>query len=282
MAARLRQNWTFQQDLTPVNPLLLQLAVFGAHCQAAIDQNGTLIGGLFLAGLVGSASHCAGMCGPFVLAQVGANQVGANQAGANQAGANQTGEAAHGLLLRLAGAALLPYHLGRGTTYVLLGVLLATPVAALGAVAGLHWLAPILLTLAAAIFALLALQTAGFLGHAAGEFAGIAWLVAVARPLFARPRGWRGYLLGGLLGFLPCGLLYAALAAAAATGSPLAAAFGMAGFILGTVPLLLAIGWLGQAAAQRWRGLARRAMPFVAGLNALVLLMMAYRVASGL
>lgn len=249
-----------------MDPLLLQFAAFGAHCQAAIGQNGALIGTLFLAGLVGSASHCAGMCGPFVLAQVGALQAGEGVSG----------------LRRMAGAALLPYHLGRATTYVLLGAVLATPVAALGAAAGLRWLAPVLLALAAAVFAVLALRSAGLLGRADHGFRGIAWLVGAARPLFARPRGGRGYLLGGLLGFLPCGLLYAAIAAAAATGSAAAAAFGMAGFVLGTVPMLLAIGWLGQAAAQRWRGLARRAMPFIAGLNALVLLLMAYRVAAGL
>lgn len=248
-----------------MDPLLVQLAAFGAHCQVAIGQNGPLIGGLFMAGLVGSASHCAGMCGPFVLAQVGARQ--------------EVGGAGSGLA-RLAGGALLPYHLGRATTYILLGALLATPLGALGAAGGLHWLAPALLVVAAAIFALLGLQAAGLVGAAANHFAGIGRILGVARPLFARPRGWRGYLLGGLLGFLPCGLLYAAIAAAAATGSPLGAAFGMAGFVLGTVPMLIGIGWLGRAAAARWQGLARRAMPAIAGLNAIVLLMMAYHLAT--
>jgi sulfite exporter TauE/SafE len=259
---KLRQIYTFLQELRLLDPLLLQLAAFGAHCQVAIGENGPLIGGLFMAGLVGSASHCAGMCGPFVLAQVGAR-----------------GEASGGLA-RLGGGALLPYHFGRATTYILLAAVLATPLGALGAVGGLHWIAPALLVVAAATFALLGLQTAGLVGAAAGRFAAIGGLLGVARPLFAQPRGWRGYLLGGLLGFLPCGLLYAAVAAAAATGSPLTAAFGMAGFVLGTVPMLVGIGWLGRAAAARWQGLARRAMPFIAGLNAIVLLLMAFHLAT--
>lgn len=247
-----------------MDPLLLQLTALGAHCRVTIGENGPLIGSLFLAGLVGSASHCAGMCGPFVLAQVGAR-----------------GRQALGFQ-RLIGSALLPYHLGRGTTYVLLGTLLATPVGAVVAGSGLKWLAPVLLVAAAAIFAGLGLRGAGSTGQAAHRLVSAGGFLGLARPLFARPSGWRGYALGGLLGFLPCGLLYAAIAAAAATGSSLAAAFGMTGFVLGTVPMLLAIGWLGQAAAQRWRGLADRAMPIVSGLNAAVLLLMAYRLATSL
>ena len=62
----------------------------------SLRSNAPLVLALFMAGLVGSAGHCAGMCGPFVLAQVGARTQ----------------------LNRLAGSALLPYHLGRGTTYI--------------------------------------------------------------------------------------------------------------------------------------------------------------------
>ncbi len=82
-----------------------------------------------------------------------------------------------------------------------------------------------------------------------------------ARPLFARPVGFRGYALGLMLGFLPCGLLYGALAAAAASGDPLTGAFAMIAFALGTVPALLAVGLAGHVAGQRWQGL-------VAGDNA--------------
>jgi uncharacterized protein len=248
-----------------VDPLLIQLAALGAHCQTAIGENGPLIGGLFLAGFVGSASHCAGMCGPLVLAQVGAR-------------AEESGPVAG--LRRLIGFALLPYHLGRGTTYILLGALLAMPVGGLTSV-GFHWAAPVALTIAALAFALLGLQSAG-LRRGGQDFPWIGGFLGIARPLFARPCGWRGYLLGGVLGFLPCGLLYAAIAAAAATGSPLAAAFGMIGFVLGTMPMLLTIGWIGHASAQRWRGLAQRVMPLIAGLNAIMLLLMAYDLAIGI
>jgi uncharacterized protein len=226
------------------------IALFAAHCQVALRDNAPLILALFMTGLVGSAGHCAGMCGPFVLAQAGARSG----------------------FGRLAGGALLPYHLGRATTYVALGSLLAAPFGLLSRLEQLRWIPAAMLVVAAALFLVQAFRgwslgggTPGFLRHAGG--------------LFAKPLGWRGYALGIVLGFLPCGLLYAALGAAAATADPVAAAAGMFGFVLGTMPMLVAIGLLGHGAAAHWRDLARKAMPVIAAVNAVVLLAMAWRVA---
>ena len=96
------------------------------------------------------------------------------------------------------------------------------------------------------------------------------------RPLFAAPTGWHGFAIGLLLGFLPCGLLYAAIGAAIAPADPVAAAMGMGLFTLGTFPMLWLIAYLGGTAQRRWSGLARRAMPFVAAFNAIVLGWMAF------
>jgi sulfite exporter TauE/SafE len=83
--------------------------------------------------------------------------------------------------------------------------------------------------------------------------------------------GLQGYRLGVVLGLLPCGFLYAALVAAAATGSALAGALAMASFALGTVPGLVALGVLGGAALRRWRGLANAIATPVFLLNAFTL-----------
>ena len=91
------------------------------------------------------------------------------------------------------------------------------------------------------------------------------------KPLFAKPWGWRGIGLGMVLGFLPCGLLYAAIGAAAATSDPLAAAMSMAVFTLGTFPMLWLVGYLGGWAQRRWNRLARPVLPAIALLNAIVL-----------
>ena len=84
-----------------------------------------------------------------------------------------------------------------------------------------------------------------------------------------------GYLLGVALGFLPCGFLYAALAAAAASASAPGGALAMLAFGLGTIPALVVVGIAGQTAGQRWqRGMAMIA-PVVLLANAVLLLLLA-------
>ena len=94
--------------------------------------------------------------------------------------------------------------------------------------------------------------------------------------------GWRGapsggYPLGIVLGFLPCGFLYAALATTAASGNPLLGALGMLAFGLGTVPALVAVGIAGQAAGRRWQRGVAAAAPAVMLLNAALLTVLALR-----
>ena len=106
----------------------------------------------------------------------------------------------------------------------------------------------------------------GFLGGGLGGRLG-----QIAKPLFAKPWGWRGICLGMVLGFLPCGLLYAAIGAAAATSDPVAAAMSMAVFTLGTFPMLWLVGYLGGWAQRRWNTWARPVLPVIALVNAIVL-----------
>lgn len=239
-----------------------ELSLALSHCRSVAVAHGPLLLGLFLTGLVGSASHCAGMCGPFVLAQSG--------------GAMANLPLGSGELHRLRGAALVPYHLGRAFTYVTIATVLALPLDLLGRSAELRLLPAVALCLAALVFA--AMAVGNFQGLGAGPVpTGLgSGLARLARPLFARPIGWRGFGIGLLLGFLPCGLLYAAIGAAIAPADPLAAAMGMAVFTLGTFPMLWLIAYLGGAAQLRWAGVARRAMPFIAAFNAVVLAWMAW------
>jgi uncharacterized protein len=65
----------------------------------------------------------------------------------------------------------------------------------------------------------------------------------------------RALLLGGLWGWLPCGLVYAALASALTQPSPLQASSAMLAFGLGTLPAVLAAGVMAQSLA---RALQRR------------------------
>ena len=238
---------------------------------AALSAGGglpALLGAMLVAGLAGGATHCAGMCAPFVLAQ------GAARAGMQGGG---------GTLARLSGAALLPYHLGRGIGYAGLGALVgsAAGVVTLAGSGARPWLAVPLLAAALIMLA----QGLARLGSATPAWA--ARLPAPPMPagigrlvgrLLAAPVGWRGVALGVLLSGLPCGLLYGALLGAAAAGSALGGALAMAAFVAGTVPALVGVGWLGRIFARRFSGALRPAAAALFLLNAAVLGVMAVQV----
>ncbi len=220
---------------------------------------------LFAAGLLGGPAHCGPMCGPFVVMQL--------------AGADGEGRG----LRRLTLGALPGYHLGRTTTYVALGGAVGGAGGSIVQLIDFRWPLALLLAVAALCFLLQAVKRVAALPPA-GIFrgAGERWGRAVARiamPLLSPSGGSRlgGYGLGVALGFLPCGFLYGALVAAAATGSVAAGALAMAGFALGTIPALVAVGMLGGAALRRWRGLAGAIAAPVLLLNAATLAALAAR-----
>jgi len=240
--------------------LLTLLAAGVSHCAAVVDTKGSLLLSLLMTGLVGGLTHCTAMCGPFVLSQVSARL--------EAIPASRMRE-----WHRLTGAALLPYQLGRMTTYMALGALGAALAGRLTDLGGLRWLSAGLLGLAALLFlgyAIPRLKVA-LPGGAKAESWWSARVGRIAKPLFATPTGVRGYVLGLLLGFIPCGLLYGALAAAAATGDPVAGAMGMAAFALGTMPSLFGVGLAGHVAGARWSGLISKGAPLLLLLNAGVL-----------
>ena len=188
----------------------------------------------FLFGLLGSAGHCVGMCSGVTL------------------------------LLRRTGAVgdggLPLAHLGRLTTYSLLGLLAGSTGLMVGQVA--HGVgAPTHLNLLQGVLALLAAGLALYMGLAISGR-----LPAPERYLGRLTRLWghglqrlragrfgeaTPFLAGMLWGLLPCGLVLAALLTAAATAVPWQGAGVMLAFGAGTGPLLLLVSRL---AGQRPAG----------------------------
>ena len=233
------------------------------HCQVAIENNGSILLSLFLAGLIGSPSHCIGMCGPFVMAQVGSTSSGHNPT----------------LFERVKGAALLPYHFGRISTYTLLGILGASLSQLLVGSPVQRGVAVALLTVAGLLFIVSALpELKSYLGLKGGSRVGVQvgkMVGAAARPFFAKPTAGHRYLLGTLLGFLPCGLVIAAVMAVSSTGEPVTAALGMAAFGLGTIPALFLIGTGTQFALKRWPEKVQGIAAGVMAINGVSLMMLA-------
>lgn len=179
-------------------------------------------------GFLGS-SHCIGMCGGI---------------------AGALGMAVPGG--RTAWGPLLGYSLGRVGSYTLMGAL----VGLLGALA-LPALGP-LRVFAGLMLIAMALYLAGWWRGLVWLEKGGAYLWRYMQPLSRRLLPVKSLpqavALGAVWGWLPCGLVYSALAFALAQGSGGSAALAMLAFGLGTVPAVLASG----AAAARIRGFVQK------------------------
>jgi sulfite exporter TauE/SafE len=130
---------------------------------------------------------------------------------------------------------LLAFNAGRIATYAGMGTVAGALGGALDAQVALYVLANVALVLTGL--------------YLAGLGGALARLESLAAPPWRRLQPmatWmlsRNVFLAGMLwGFLPCGLVYGALAAAAFAANPIAGATAMAAFGLGTLPFLLAAG----------------------------------------
>jgi uncharacterized protein len=95
---------------------------------------------------------------------------------------------------------------------------------------------------------------AGVLIVAVGLYvAGLGRIAPVARRFVPVRSPMQALALGLLWGWMPCGLVYAALAGAILSGSALGGAVTMAAFGLGTLPMLLATGFAASAVARAAR-----------------------------
>ena len=81
------------------------------------------------------------------------------------------------------------------------------------------------------------------------------------------------FLIGVLNGFLPCGLVYMALAGAMASGNLVSSVVFMASFGVGTLPLMWAIAFFGNCVSVSLRIRIRKAYPFVIALVACMLIL---------
>jgi len=203
----------------------------------------------FMAGLAGS-THCIGMCGGIVTALA-------------VAGERTSPRDRH--LLQLF------YNLGRITTYGLLGAvagLLGESLDLFRFTSVTRWVFA-----GANLFVLLVgvgtfLRFSGFslslLDRSCGSrFSGVlAWVVRGRSTLRAFP-------LGLVLGFMPCGLVYAPLVAAAGSGSPMRGILMMLALGVGTTPLLFCAGSVSALLSSWLRGNLFRAVGlFVALIGA--------------
>ena len=193
----------------------------------------------FLVGLVGSL-HCIGMCGPIAIVLPVPDSSN---------------------LSFVTGRIL--YNLGRVVTYSFLGAILGL----LGgriALAGAQQVVSIILGVVIIIAVLLPQKYKNY-------FAQHTVTQKLAQPLkenigvlFKKGTFSAMFLIGILNGFLPCGLVYVALAGAIASGNAISGAAVMILFGLGTVPAMFATTIFGKFINVGIRTKIRKAVPILA------------------
>lgn len=175
------------------------------------------IGTAFFLGFLGSL-HCAGMCGPLVMALPGGDQRP---------------------FTRLRGR--VAYNLGRIFTYGLFGVVFGFMGKSL-ALAGLQRG----ISIGAGMAILIAVATARRIHWSGPVNRAMPW---IKKQFAARLKNGTVpslSVLGALNGLLPCGLVYVAAAAAASTGGLIPAVTFMILFGVGTIPMMLGAAFLGR------------------------------------
>ena len=237
---------------------------FFSQCQHDIEQHGGILTTLFMAGVAGSFTHCAGMCGPFVMAQTTARLDRVSAANMSE-------------WHRLSGAALLPYHFGRITTYISLGVLVSVLTQSIVMTTGFKAFNALLLVAAGLLFLAMVAGNSKFtdlrvqlpfIGQIQSFFS------TKARAFLSQPTGVNGYIAGILLGFLPCGLLYSALLIASTAG-PMTAATGMMLFGMGTIPMLFMVAYGTAQAGRKFRAAVNKTGRIFMLVNGMLLLALA-------
>lgn len=202
---------------------------------------------LWTALILGAAGslHCAGMCGPLMLALPA------------------TGKSRWGFV-----QGRLVYQAGRLFIYGLVGIVFGLLGKSLAVIGLQRWV-----SLFAGIL-LLAGLAALIPGRASAALVSwIGWLKSTIRPLLQQRSLGSMLVLGGLNGLLPCGLVYAAAAGAAATGSEWQGLAYMLVFGLGTLPLLLAFSLFGPSLPVSFRLQGQRWSPVLLGLVGVLLVL---------
>jgi len=204
-----------------------------------LNSDLTILLSLLSLGFFGGFSHCIGMCAPFVLSQVN-----------NKLATIPLAQFSN--FEKIKNLALIPYHLGRITTYSLIGFCCSLFSENVKKITEFQSISALFLFIASLTFLsltfqqnplkILLLKLKNKLPFKSKSleiklFKNVR-LQKVLSFLFKNPQGFRGYLLGLILGFIPCGLLYGAFLLAAAISSPINAAFGMFLFGIATFPAL--------------------------------------------
>ncbi|MFT6332510.1 MAG: sulfite exporter TauE/SafE [Lentimonas sp.] len=205
------------------------------------------------------------MCGPFVLNQVG-NRLGNIKI-------NQVTT-----FKKLQGLTLLPYHFGRISTYCLITFFSASISQNLKNSPSFKQLAGLLLIIGVLVIfnSTIAKIKLPFKMPQVLRIKKINFINNFVSYLFANPVGFKSYLLGIILGFLPCGLVYGAILSALALENSLISTLAVLAFGIGTIPALFLTACGGYWLFNGANKYSRIFIKIILAANILTLLIMAF------
>jgi sulfite exporter TauE/SafE len=212
---------------------------------------------MFMTGLLGGFGHCIGMCGPVV--------------------------ASYSMVMREKRYhAHLLYSLGRITTYSIIGGVIGLTGSFVGVAGQMAKIQNAFVAILGCVMIAMGLATAGWMrlpGRAGLSGNCLTSLIMKSMKVISEARGTGIYFpMGLVLGFIPCGLLYTVLIAAAGAGA--AAENAVQGFLsgmsmvflfgLGTIPALFLLGSITSSATERLRGKLYRASGILMVLSGII------------
>ena len=223
---------------------------------------------LFITGLVGSFTHCISMCGPIAIGQMSMRLMHLSKDKMSQQN-------------KFLCAASIPYYIGKSISYVVLAIswFYLTSLVSGNQIAKL--LGAAIMVLAALFFTASAFSINFSFIPQLNNFKVVKIftnkLTELAKFYSSNPFGVNGWILGILLGFIPCGLVYASIATAISySKNALIIGFAMLLFGLGTIPVLFLVAYLGENLLIQWRKLFTITYFFSMLLNAYLLLSAAW------
>jgi uncharacterized protein len=197
----------------------------------------------FIIGLAGSI-HCVGMCGPIMLALPFDHDSWFNRFISN-----------------------LIYFTGKALTYALMGFAIGLMGAVVFPKQWQQWV-----SIGSGVLILVMTWIPKlFKSNSTSAFQA---KVVQSMQVWMKKRGlFAQFILGGINGLLPCGLVYVALAASVSAGGVLRSGLFMFIFGIGTMPLLFLIGISRQTLGFKFRNTLSKAIPYVATVLALLFIL---------
>lgn len=198
---------------------------------------------IFIIGFLSSFGHCIGMCGGFVMAYT----MKLNMAPGNLSPSQPIGfwQSFYPHLL---------YNSGRIITYAFLGLLFGLAGETMKIMLGIKNFQVGIEVFAGLFMIILGLEFGGWIPFNASKYVpGYLFFKNTISRMIGKVNRKNVFALGLALGFIPCGLVYAAGAKAATTGSAIAGLLTMVAFGLGTLPAMLLIGLGASTVSVRFR-----------------------------